>query len=293
MLRFVREALVKAGAVSPQARLIHNVRLTTESTLRLDVGDGTGSWFHVKACRERSLAEEFDRFRLARERFPAYTAEPIAHTCLAGWSILIARAVEHVPVGVSDLASPGSSGASLRRQLIGFLAAAQASAKADILRQDNETFMREAVACLATSPAVSPPLRDLALSLDPTVWGDIPAISQHGNLVLNNLARAGDRLLIFDWKDYGVTALAGLDICLFALSMAGMDAAGAAAIQRKENPAGQLWAFAREACATSELPYDTFRALVPVYLLAFRYLKRNCSEEIRARLDTMLGELLT
>jgi len=34
----------------------------------------------------------------------------------------------------------------LRRQLIGFLAAAQASAKADILRQDNETFMREAVA---------------------------------------------------------------------------------------------------------------------------------------------------
>ncbi|WP_300330442.1 hypothetical protein [Accumulibacter sp.] len=292
MLRFVQEALVKAGAVSPQARLIHNVTLSTGSTLWLDVGDGAGNWFHVKACRQLSLAEEFDRFRLARERFPAYTAEPVAHTCLAGWSILIARAVDHVTVGAADLAASGHSGESLRRQLIGFFAAAQASAKADILRQDNETFMREAVAYLAASPAVSPPVRELALGLDASVWGDIPAISQHGDLVLNNLARAGDRLIIFDWEDYGVTALAGFDICLLAVSMAGMDAAGVAAIQRSENPADQVWAFAREASAACGLPYATFRALIPVYLLAFRYLKRNYGEEIRARMDAMLGELL-
>lgn len=258
----------------------------------LDVGDGMGHWFHVKLCRELSLAEEFDRFRLARERFPAYTAEPVAHTCLAGWSILIARAVQHTPVGVADLADSGSAGPSLMHSLIDFFAAAQINAKADGTRQDNGTFMREVVAFFAEAPDVGRQVRDFALNLEPSAWRDVPCICQHGDLVLNNLARADGRLLVFDWEDYGVTALAGLDICLLSVSLLGMTAAGAQAIQQTDDPAGRPWAFARAACTVSGLSYTTFRTLIPVYLLAFRFLKRNYGAEIRGRMDAMLAGLL-
>lgn len=258
----------------------------------LDVGDGSGNWFHVKACRAASLGEEFDRFRLARERFQAFTAEPVAHTCLAGWSILIARAVDHTPVQAADLADSGKPASSLMRKLIDFFAAAHSSAKADVARQENETFMREVVAFFSASPEVSVQVRDFARNLDPALWSDLPCISQHGDLVLNNLARASDRLVIFDWEDYGATALAGLDICLLSVSLLGMNAAGAKVIQQTDDPSGRAWEFAYEACAVSGLAYPTFRTLIPVYLLAFRYLKRNYGVEIRARMDDMLVDVL-
>lgn len=121
---------------------------------------------------------------------------------------------------------------------------------------------------------------------------EIPAIPQHGDFVLNNLGKTDGRLVIFDWEDYGELKLTGFDIFMLSMSIAGMSAPSAIAIAQTANPQSTPWAFAEPACETSGLPYGTFRKMIPLYLIAFRYLKRNYGLEIRERMNDLLDNVL-
>jgi hypothetical protein len=152
--------------------------------------------------------------------------------------------------------------------------------------------MGEARSFLAASVELSPGVLAFLNALDPTDWADIPYVPQHGDFVLNNLGCSEGRLVVFDWEDYGATGLVGFDIFLISLSVTGMSAASVRRIQEVVDPAGHPWAFAVEACRASGLDYPTFRRAIPMYLLVFRYLKRNYGQEIALRVDDILRQIL-
>lgn len=259
--------------------------------MSLEVGDPGKAWYHVKVSRDVDLGEQFDRYCLARSRFQTRTPEPLAHVRLGGWSILMAQATDHRTVCARDLAgAPASS--RLGRDLLDFFVVARTHASADSKEQSHEAFMREVKKYLSAYPGINPKVLSALATIDRSLLADIPPIPQHGDFVLNNVGSARGRLLVFDWEDYGATRLAGFDICLMSLSVAGMNASSARMIQQTEDPSGHPWSFAQDACAASGLAYHTFRAAVPIYLLAFRYLKKNYGLEICRIIDDILSRTL-
>jgi len=257
----------------------------------MEVGNPEHGWYHVKASRYEDLTEQFEGYCLARARFQTRTPEPLAHVHLSGWSLLIARATDHRTVCAGDLAgAPESS--RLGRDLIDFFAVAKAHATTDGKEQSHEAFMSEVRTYLSAHPDINPKVLASLASIDRSLLAAIPHIPQHGDFVLNNLGRARGRLLVFDWEDYDATRLAGFDIFMMSLSVAGMNEPSARMIQQTEHPSNQPWSFAQNACAASGLAYPTFRAAVPIYLLTFRYLKRNYGLEIGQRIDEILSRIL-
>jgi hypothetical protein len=291
LLSFVKEALIGAGLVAPQSRLNFNVVVSTGDALSMEVGDPGHGWYHVKVSRYGDLLEQFERYCLARARFQTRTAEPLAHVRLGGWSILMARSTDHRGVCAVDL-SGAPEASRLGRDLIDFFAVAKEHATADSNGQSHEAFMSKVTRYLSASPDISPKVMAALATIDTSLLADVPHISQHGDFVLNNLGCANGRLLVFDWEDYDATRLAGFDIFMMSLSVTGMNESSARMIQQTEDPSGHPWAFAQEACAASRLAYAAFRAAVPIYLLTFRYLKRNYGMEIGRRIDDILSRIL-
>lgn len=291
MLNFVRQALTGSGLVAAGSRLMFNVTVSKGDVISIDVGVPAGDWYHVQVCCHYDLGTRFASDRLARQRFQERAPEPLAHVRHGDWSMLIANACEHRSVAASDLAGrPGAT--MLGRDLIGFFATARNHALVENAGDTHDPFMCEARAFLVSSPELSAGVLAFLDTLGPSDWADIPYIPQHGDFVLNNLGCSNGRLVVFDWEDYGATGLAGVDICLVSLSVAGMSAASVRGMQEVTDPSGHPWAFAAEACRASGLDYATFRRAIPLYLLAFRYLKRNYGREIARRVDDVLHQIL-
>ena len=117
----------------------------------------------------------------------------------------------------------------------------------------------------------------------------LPAMPQHGDLVLNNLGLTADgAVVVFDWEDFGMSSLPGLDLFTFELSMAA-DPTLLLECRRHASVAAQR--FTRQACAAMGIDVPTYEALTPVYALVFRFLKRNYGPGVRERMDQLLLDL--
>ena len=55
-------------------------------------------------------------------------------------------------------------------------------------------------------------LRRVMDDRDPAALDRLPHVSQHGDLVINNLGRAARGMVIFDWEDFGRVTLPGFDV---------------------------------------------------------------------------------
>lgn len=113
-----------------------------------------------------------------------------------------------------------------------------------------------------------------------------PEVPQHGDLMLNNLGLRDDHsLVVFDWEDFGLVCLPGLDLFTLELSLAG---GVAALLNERRQAAGRLHDFVSRSCGAIDLPAAEYRAMTGVYALVFRYMKRNYGPGVRARMDELL-----
>jgi len=276
-----------AGAAEEGTPITFNAFITTGDGVNLDVDCGHRGWFHVKVSRYVSLRSQFEAFRVAYHRFPTFVPEPLAYYDLDGLAILIARSVKCEPLRRSDL-----SMAHWHRQLEEFFVVARSTAPNSAASglAGLESTLGAFFASLDGSD--SPRCRYLRQTLG-AVAPFLPAIPQHGDFGINNLARRGRALVVFDWEDYGATDAAGLDICLLALSVARMNPEVVRDIRDSSNPRGKPWAFAKSACGAIGLDFGEFRRLLPLYLLIFRYLKRNYATRIRDISDRLCSAALS
>ena len=117
---------------------------------------------------------------------------------------------------------------------------------------------------------------------------DLPRRPQHGDLVLNNIGRTREgRAVVFDWEDFGVCCLPGLDLFTLELSLNGESTT----LRRTGGNSDSTLRFVHQASAEMRLDVGDYFALTRIYALAFRYLKRNYGPSVRERLDRVLQHM--
>jgi hypothetical protein len=284
VLNLVRQALVDAGAIAPGANLQLNARLTGD-TIAIEVHDGAGGWFHVKASQVNDFAGEFEAYRRARQRYAEMVPEPVTCARIDGWSILAARSVDHDKVRVRDVMDASRLGAELLR----FFEISRDAPEDGAGRSDEALMLAVREHFGRSGQESDRVLRHLERACPPRGG---PFVPQHGDFVLNNIGRAGRRLVVFDWEELGATGLAGFDVCMMALSIAGNDTTTVDRMLDARSPHEQPWPLTGGACAACGIPYDDFRASIPTYLIVFRYFKRNYGSAIRGRIDALLDHVL-
>ena len=244
---------------------------------------------HVKFSESTNLREEAERCAAAGLAYPSAAARFVGHAHLDGLDILASQAVDHVALSPLDLARTDLCD-PIRRGLLTYFAsmgAAQAPLLPSVVaNRDLVPSLRQFFAGLPIAPLA---LRYLDDRLHAQVR-DLPDLPQHGDFVINNLGLGADGLVIFDWEDFGRLNLPGLDLYTLRMSAGwGLPAALAAAAPSQRH----LPPLVQRLCAVLGLTLVDFEALIPLYLLAFRFLKRAYGAEVRARMDDLLSACLS
>lgn len=241
--------------------------------------DGQPDTF-VKFTELISLAHEAARGRLAGERFPAHAPHFVGYATRAPLEILATRAVDFRPM-TSGMMRAGRDGAAICTGLEQFFRCMRASEATP----DGHAWFQDFCAYFEGHrlPAGAAPVLDhLRQALKA-----LPALAQHGDLVLNNLGlRARHELVIFDWEDYGAVNLPGLD--LFTLENSVRQDLGSSLPMGTPLPGLDIGRL----CEALGLARELYEALRLGYALVFRYLKRNYNAEVRARLDRVIDGLV-
>jgi hypothetical protein len=212
----------------------------------------------------------------AHERFPANAPRLYGHVRTQGLSVVAAGAERFTPLG-AGLLRGWRSGPRARRGLRAFFARMRELGP-DPTQPDHGWFAGMRVYFEAHPPqaAARVGLEHLAASL-----AGLPRLPQHGDFVTNNLGlRPDGTLVVYDWEDLGAVHLPGLDIFTLEMSLRATSSA-------TEDEAAR-WIDRDGLCQALGLAPGLYRELRLGYALTFRYLKRNYSPEVRARVDRMV-----
>lgn len=236
----------------------------------------------VKFSELTSLATEAQRCRRASGDFAGVAPGFVGYLARAGLDVLATKAESFGHVTAELL---GQRGARVRvlNGLERYFTLMRAAAPQAAAAPGPAHGFDDLAAYFATANGT--PCTAAAIELLRHAMPQLPAMPQHGDLVTNNLGlRPDGSLVVFDWEDYGALTLPGLDLFTLETSLRAPAAARGAG--------GGMSAQAVErCCAALELAPDAYRRLAPAYALAFRYLKRNYSPEIRARIDALLEQV--
>lgn len=292
MLKLVDEALTELGLIQAGQPLRYCVNITTGEAISISAFVDGNIFFQVKSSEFVDLEPEYQAYQKASSRFPGFVPRPLGFVAKRGWRIMVSEGVRHAAFPVEALLKFDA-----RRQ----------TPATDLLRYFE-------IGCLNAALPTVAPHKALLDSLDEYFAGtryaglarryvelahlegvhSLPVVAQHGDFVLNNLARSAGRLVIFDWEDYGKIALQGLDLATLTFSVLGNDTR---LMLRLSEERGVLdvpvEAFLRRACACSGIDFTLFRRLIPLYLIVFLYMKRNYSPNIQQRIGTLLDQFFT
>jgi len=286
VLNRVLDTLRGQGWIDAHGPVEVNVFLTTGASIWLLLSSGGVRHTYVKFSDHACLCQEAERSEAAFAAYPRWVAEPLGHVHEPGLDILVARAVEYRFPRPARLSNADDR---IGAQLIEYFAASTRATVPSPLRGPprEETLLAMHEYFGTRAPA-------LARLLDPACrdvrdrWLNAPAQVQHGDFVLNNLAVLQDRLVIFDWEDFGAVDLPGLDLFTLLLSLGKLDAW----IDRAQRAEPTLAAFVDRACTAMGLTVAQFDDMLLLHAAAFRYLKRAYGESIRLRMDAVLDRLI-
>jgi hypothetical protein len=286
MLRRVLDVLARERWFDTRVPFEHTIHLTRGACLWLLLSRGGVCDTYVKFSDCMSLRAEAARYAAASRCYAALVPPFVGHATDGPLEVLVCRAIEYSAVERSFLIDAGTGHRAIG-DLVSYFAAMPKAAAGSEIQTPQTAQLFDAINAYQAARAVPSSARQRWL-------GDaaaeriaaLPAMPQHGDLVLNNLGRmSGGRLVLFDWEDFGAVALPGLDLFTLELSLAGD--AGQLLASRAQRPAG-LRRLVEEACAAMRLARADYEALTPVYALVFRYLKRNYGSDVRARVDRLL-----
>lgn len=282
------QSLAEHGLVAREDELHYFINLTVGESIAISAYGPRGDFFQIKASEFIDVRPEFEALTEARALYPLFVPRTLAYFSQEGWSVMVSEGVRHSVFSGEEFFRHRHSGVIIAQLQQYFRTQGQRKAPvggmaAELLRELSEGFSGTAFESLAAFW-----LRRFG-SNDLEALGQVP---QHGDFCVNNLAYAAGGLVIFDWEDFGKVKLAGLDLCSLYLTVTAMrpDAVHALA-----SPAGtlpkDLEDFLREACGGLGIAFETFRRLMPFYMLIFLYLKRNYGLPVQERIAALLRAL--
>jgi hypothetical protein len=243
---------------------------------------------YVKFSEHISLLSESQRYAAASACHPALVPRFVGHRRHEGLDVMVCEAVDYLGLNAVRLGSPVLQHGVLDQLLPLFSAASRLELADDIAPLPNRELAAAMQPYFDATAQASRARR--WLGQEALAWiARQPDVPQHGDLVLNNLGLRKDRsLIVFDWEDLGAICLPGLDLFTLEHSMSG---SVAALLHARRQGTGLFQSFVPRACRASGLAVDEYRAMTPVYALAFRYLKRNYGPGARDRMDELLDAL--
>lgn len=242
---------------------------------------------HLKFSELTPLADEARRTQRASLDFPALAPRHLGHAVRAPLEVLASQALDFQAVGAATWLGR-VHGVRLVDGVTGYFARmAQLSAARTTGQCRPEWFeaLREFNASHPRAREVERELDRLAQALE-----TLPAMAQHGDLVLNNLGLAeGGRLVVFDWEDYGRVDVPGLDLFTLQWSLE-QEASSHDGLRDSAHRAAR--ALVSVGCDALMLPEPVYRDLAVAYALVFRWLKRPYGVPIQQRVDRWIDSLL-
>jgi hypothetical protein len=222
----------------------------------------------VKVSSERPLRDEYVALRIAHEAFPDNVPQPVGFYQKSGLEILICRGIRHKKVrSLQDYRH------IIHKEIKAILKGSKIFFREEKPSSPHMQQLMTACDYFKNRP-FSNAMRDWLGNLNSTLVNSLPHIKQHGDLTLYNMGVAGDKLIIFDWEDFGKISIPGFDLCCLAVnSVTQFSPMGIERILERS-------AYPKEVmdiitCYCKELPLDqeTFFHLYPIYLFYFLYLK--------------------
>lgn len=109
------------------------------------------------------------------------------------------------------------------------------------------------------------------------IFSALPEVNQHGDFTFTNLGiREGQRLIAFDWEDYGRIKLPGLDLATFLASLFHHGKLNDQIIHSPSNFLSVINEhFDQHLWHDLQISDDLFTFLFPAYLVTFWYLKKT------------------
>lgn len=284
MLNKVLSALVDHGWLDATRPFDKTLYLTHGAAQTLLISRRGRPECFVKFSDRSSLAMEAERCKAASRRFLGLAPRFIGYTRCGSLEVLATRAV------VFQAMHP-----TLMRS----------SRYTRVVQSGLEAYFRCMRAGVHQGPVARRWLAEYTEYFDRLPWGSaarralddlltalaaVPPQEQHGDFVVNNLGvTERDSLVVFDWEDYGAVDVPGLDLFTLDISLREQmsDAVGGTGLK----PAGGDALDLDRLCAAVGLTRSTYEELRPSYAFVFRFLKRNYSPEIRARVDLLLHRL--
>lgn len=283
MLKRVLSLVQAHGWVDPGRCRERAVFMTTGPCLWMLLFDQGRRHTHLKFSDSSCLCREAQLQQGAFEAYPEWVPRPLGHLHEPGLDLVCSQAVDYIPPARGRLLAPR---APMGRELLRYFAAGpNASLPAPLRGPGRAELLADMFAYFRDRSAGAARLLS-GMADDPARLAKCPSRLQHGDFVLNNLGDGAGRLHIFDWEEFGAVDLAGLDLFTLLLSLDQVQAWRA----REARP--EVADFVGQACDAMDLDVQTFGALLPLYGLVFRYLKRNFGASIRQRVDDAVDKLL-
>lgn len=163
-----------------------------------------------KIMREHAALEECGRLYSGLIPVPVTFAESDQHV------ILVTRNINHTVVGLSEIFLTTG-------QIQTFL-----TGRERIVKPEHMAF-HDHVKTLNQALNVLPEYlhQDIQAIRLLHAWDEMlksfPVIPQHGDLAINNMAKACTGLVLFDWEDYGFVTVPGFDLCVLLASGCNFD----------------------------------------------------------------------
>lgn len=291
MIDAVQEMLVAHGWVDPEGTHSATVILSGDAVVahKLLVRDAGVPTLFVKFSDSLDLETEACRTETAWQRFPKSAPRFIGYCRRKNLNAMVTAAVERERSSTLMLSKRGSF-EELAEKLVAFFRMQRATAEGAPGGEDwQESYMRH---------FHEHPLRDRAadeLRHLVRVTSGLHPQDQHGDLALNNisLSATGD-ITIFDWEDYGVTSMPGLDAFTMLRSIGqALEATRRGGLLKGWSfPSGMQRTFLTRACDAIGMDVDAFLSCRIGYSFLFRFLKTTYSRALQEKLEHQLKLLV-
>lgn len=290
MLNIVGDVLAELNINPTHAPIHYYINISTLHTISISAYLDANTFYQIKASEFVNLSPQFDTHSRAWTKYSNFVPEPLGYREREGWSIIVIQGVQHVPFHLERaLQGQRALEGALQDLYLYFDTCGQPqSVGINIESHDNflttleRHFLNTSRAALAAkwiSIARSMGVESLRFS------------NQHGDFTENNIAYSGERLIIFDWEDYGACKLPGLDLISLIFSVCPTIESILELTRAKDESQRPIDIFIRRVCRSFGFDMQFFQQLFPFYLLTLLYSKRNYGHPLQARIDSLLDRL--
>lgn len=271
MLKVVEAVLTELCLISPKTELHYNINMGTSKVWSVGVFLDTGQFFMIKVSELYDLGGQYATQLAGWNQYQELVPRPLGYRVSGEWCMIVTQGVHHKPFPFQALNGRNRALPELNDLFRYFEISAHHEPVQDAIESHQTFFDKLENHFFGTQYAglASYWVRQgRLLGVE-----SLPNAAQHGDFVQNNLATSDNRLIIFDWEDFGTSLLPGLDICSLYVSMAPEVAAIRDLMTADRTIDRPMEGFVRRACAICGVDVELFRRLIPLYLLVFLYLK--------------------